>query len=105
MLPGQRDALDRSAFDRKVCDRSHVTALNPHDARLEAMAARAMREMQVYMECAQSLLIDSIAVRLIASSLGLNVGTLKLISGRLRAVHSIAPMCARSHWQELQTSL
>ena len=47
-------ALDRSAFNRKVCDGSHITALNPHGIRLEAMAARAMYETWVYMECARS---------------------------------------------------
>ena len=98
-------ALDLSAFDCKVCDRSHVTALNPYGARLEAMAARATHEMRVYMECARSLLIHSIVVCLIASSLGSNAGALKLISGHLRIVRSITPMYARSHWQELQTPL
>ena len=54
-------ALDRSAFDCKVYDRSHVTTLNPHGARLEAMAARVTSETRVYMVCAWSLLIRSIA--------------------------------------------
>ena len=98
-------AFDLSAFDHKVCDRSHVTALNPYGISELAMAARATGETWVYMECARSLLIRSIAVRLIASSLGLSVGTLKLVFGRSHAMCSIAPMCARSHCQELQTSL
>ena len=90
-------ALDRSVFDHKVCDRLHVAALNHHGARLEVMAARLTRETRVYMECAQLLLIHSIAVRLIAGSLGSNAGALKLIFGRLRAVRSIVQMCDRSH--------
>ena len=82
-------ALDLSAFDRKVCDRSHVTVLNLHGTSELAMTARATHETRVYMECARSLLIRSIAVRLIAGSLGSSVGALKLVSGRSRIVRSI----------------
>jgi hypothetical protein len=35
------------AFDRKVCDRSQITALKSHEASVEAMAARAMWDMRL----------------------------------------------------------
>ena len=48
------------AIDHKVWDRLLVTAPeSPRRCEL-AMAARAMHETQVYMECARSLLIRSI---------------------------------------------
>jgi hypothetical protein len=67
MLPGQECAQSQTMrsstapceIDRSWRDRSRVTALEIHGARDEVMAARATREMRVYVECARSPLMRS----------------------------------------------
>ena len=77
VLPGWRDALDRRHYARSQCVRSQGVqsiARNwsefPRRSEL-AMAARATRETQVYMEYARSLIICSIAEALDHQFLGL----------------------------------
>jgi hypothetical protein len=56
-----RSSVAPYAINRKWSDQSPETALEIHGARDEAMAARAMRETRVYVECARSPLMRSIA--------------------------------------------
>jgi hypothetical protein len=57
-----RSSAGMYAIDRKKRARSLITAQNFHGARKEMMAARAMREMRVYMECARSHHVPSSAL-------------------------------------------
>ena len=104
VLPGWRHALDRRHCARLQCVRSQGVrsiACNcsefPQPSEL-AMATRAKCETRVYMECARLLIIRSITVRLI---------TVPWAQAQARSNLSLVAraQCARSHWQELQTSL
>jgi hypothetical protein len=43
-------SLDRSALDRKVCSRSHVTAYKTYGAAMKAMVARVTHVSRVYVD-------------------------------------------------------
>jgi hypothetical protein len=53
--------LDHNAFDREVCDRSHVTALKSHNASKLAIAARVTRSSWADEACDRSRVLRSIA--------------------------------------------
>ena len=71
------------ALDHKAYARLHVTAPKSHGVGKFAMAARATLKTRVYVACARSWVLRSIAVRSITGSLGSNAGTLDLVFGHL----------------------
>ena len=77
--------IARRAFDREACARSYVTAPKSHGASKLAKAARATRKTRVCVACARSRVLRLSAALSNASSLGLNVGVLEIVSSRLIA--------------------